>query len=381
MTIRFNLDAVALRTFDATYDATRSEIAFQTRGDFLDAFPKENLRRISLDKYVIGHQAPTFCAYVEAKTRAWANIQGSTADKFGIYFGKTKSDPQKIYRFTQKYGQTKEEAFQSVKAALLDLVRLGGDKNLNFPGIDANPLSQMFKAKILSLYYDDRFLNVCSSEHLKMLGDILGCPQDLPVSQYQHLLLKAKQSSAITRDWNNPKFMAFLYDTYVRSNKTTTSFKQPRKRAYRKVNFEDVQNQRNEIGKAAEEFALKWEKERLRGENFEKLIQKITDRRDRPSFGYDFLSHTSPKRRRFIEVKAVGKLPKDEGYRFFLSDNEYSVSTSPEHRKDYFFYLVFFNGNKEPIELRPILASKIYELDRMTTASYLVQFDLEHTKK
>lgn len=381
MTTRFNLDAVALRTFDATYDATRSEIAFQTRGDFLEKYPKERLSRISLDNYVIGHQTPTFCAYVEAKTKAWANIQGATAIKFGVYFGRTKSDPNKIYRYnTRKYGDEKE-AFRVVKATLLDLLRLGGEKNIDFSAIDANPLSQMFKAKILSLYYDDRFLNVCSSEHLTMLGDILGCPKDLPVSQYQHLLLKAKQSSAITRDWSNPKFMAFLYDTYVRSNKTTTSIKQPRKKAHRKVNFEDVQNHRNEIGKAAEEFALKWERERLRGENLEKLIPKITDRRDRPGYGYDFLSHTSSKKQRFIEVKAVGKLPKDEGYRFFLSDNEYSVSTSPEHRKDYFFYLVFFNGNKEPIELRPILASKIYELDRMTPASYLVQFDLEHTKK
>lgn len=377
MTTRFKLDTAALRAFDATYDTTRSEIAFQARGDFLNAFPIANLNRISLDNYVIGHQTPTFCAYVEAKTRAWANIQGSTADKFGIYFGKTKSDPKKIYRFTQKYGKTKEEAFKSVKAALLDLLRLGSEKNLDYSAIDANPLSQMFKAKILSLYYPDHFLNVCSSEHLAMLGDILGCPDNLPVSQYQHLLLKAKQSNNITRDWSNPKFMAFLYDTYVYDNVTPTStIKPPRKKSHRKVNFEDVQNQRNEIGKAAEEFALKWEKERLSGENLEKLTPKIKDRRDYPSYGYDFLSHTSSKKQRFIEVKSVGKLPKGEGYRFFLSANEHSISMSADHQKDYYFYLVLFNGKKEPVELRPILASDLYNLCNMTPASYVVQFEM-----
>lgn len=161
MATRFNLDAAALRTFDASYDVTREDMAFQVRGEFLQAFPKERLNRLSLDEYVIGHQKPTFCAYVEAKTRSWANIQGSTADKFGIYFGKTKSDPNKIYRFTRKYGETKDQAFQAVKAALLDLVRLGGEQIIDFSAIDANPLSQMFKAKILSLYYPDHFLNVC----------------------------------------------------------------------------------------------------------------------------------------------------------------------------------------------------------------------------
>lgn len=377
MTTRFNLDAAALRTFNATYDTTRSDIASQTRGDFLVAFPKENLNRLSLDKYVIGHKTPTFCAYVEAKTRAWANIQGATAAKFVIYYGKTKTDPNKIYRYnTRKYGD-ENEAFRAVKGMLLDLVRLGGEKNIDFSAIDANPLSQMFKAKILSLYYDDRFLSVCSSEHLEMFGDILGCPKDLSSSQYQHLLLKAKQSSAITRDWKNPKFMAFLYDTYVHTNNTPTStIKKPRKKAYRKVNFEDVQNQRNEIGKAAEEFALRWESERLIGENLGALIPKIKDRRDYPGYGYDFLSHSSSKKQRFIEVKSVGKLPKGEGYRFFLSDNENSISTSPEHRKDYFFYLVYFNGKKEPVELRPILASELYKLCNMSPASYVVRFEM-----
>src|SRR4030066_351923 len=116
MITRFKLNTGALRAFDTTYDITLSDIASQTRGDFLKAFPKEHLNRLSLEKYVIGHQTPTFCAYVEAKTRAWANIQGATAIKFGIYFGRTKSDPKKLYRYnTRKYSDM-NEAFRAVKA-------------------------------------------------------------------------------------------------------------------------------------------------------------------------------------------------------------------------------------------------------------------------
>lgn len=378
MAAQSNLNTAALRAFDAAYDTTREDLAFQVRGEFLRAFPKENLDRLSLDQYVIGHQKPTFCTHVEVKTRSWAIIQGSTSSKFGIYFGKTKSDPKKIYRFTRKYGETKEGAFRAVKTALLELVGLGGENNLDFSAIDANPLSQMFKAKILSLYYPERFLNVCSAEHLALLGAELGFAEDLPASEYQHLLLQAKMANPITKDWRNPKFMAFLYDTYVHAEREPASTVQkPRKKACRKVNFEDVQDQRDAIGKAAEDYALKWEQERLDGANLGHMIPKIEDRRDRPGYGYDFLSFSSAKQRRFIEVKSVGKLPGGEGHRFFLSDNEHSISKSADQGGAYYFYLVFFNSDGKPTDLRPILASALYELADMVPASYVVRFDFK----
>ncbi|HEX5337106.1 MAG TPA: DUF3883 domain-containing protein, partial [Gallionella sp.] len=101
---------------------------------------------------------------------------------------------------------------------------------------------------------------------------------------------------------------------------------------------------------------------------------KMEDRRDRPGYGYDFLSYTSKNQQRFIEVKSVGKLPKGEGHRFFLSDNEHSVSKSANQRDDYYFYLVFFDGNGKPTELQPILACDLYKLAEMLPASYVVRF-------
>lgn len=377
MASRSSFDTAQVQAFEQDYDITHEDIAAQTRGRFLEAFPLTSLPKIKLDDYVIGHQQPTFCAHVEAKTRPWANIQGATSEKFGIYFGKTKSNPEKIYRFTRRFGNTKEEAFRSVKDALLALVSLGQSSDLDFDAIDANPLSQMFKAKILSLYFPDRFLNVCSAEHLELLGMGLGYGEDLPSSQYQHLLLKKKLSNRITKGWSNPKFMMFLYDTYVRTDhRPTVTVQKPRKKAaHRTVNFEDVQNQRDVIGKAAEAFALAWEKQRLEGVGLAQLIPKIEDRRDRPGYGYDFLSHTSPRQQRYIEVKSVGKLPNGEGHRFFLSDNEHAVSKSAEHCENYFFYLVFFDRNSQPEELRPICADELYQKGEMLPASYVVRFD------
>lgn len=371
-------DPRQLQEFESSYDISHQDIAEQARGKFLNDFPLRKLRNIALDDYVIGLQRPTFCDQVEAKTRPWANIQGASSYKFGIYFGKTRSDPKTIYRFTQKFGGKKGEAFIAVKAALLNLVNLGGAPTLDFEQIDANPLSQMFKAKILSLYFPDHFLNVCSAEHLKLLGTELGYGDGLAKSEYQHLLLTAKHANTTTKHWSNPKFMTFLYKTYVNTDEEPTStIKKPRKMAaHRKVNFEDIQKQWGKIGKAAEKFALKWEKERLKGAGETNLISKIEDRRDRPKYGYDFLSHTTPGQERFIEVKSVAKLSNGDVYRFYLSDNEHSVSLSSEHRKSYFFYLVFFDKDGKPKELKPICASELYKQSEIVPACYVVRFEL-----
>jgi hypothetical protein len=103
--------------------------------------------------------------------------------------------------------QSEGEAFKNVKAALVKLVR-DGDV-LDFPAVDANPLSQLFKAKILSLYFPEKYLNVCSGEHIEILALKLGNPQCECISQYQHLLAMQKSKHRITRGWSNPKYMEY----------------------------------------------------------------------------------------------------------------------------------------------------------------------------
>ena len=194
--------------FEVEYDTSLENAALQERGVFLRKFPVHSLGSLTLEEYVVGHQEPSFCNLVESGSKDWANIQGATSNKFGIYFGRTKSDDERKYRFTRKFGKTKEEAFAAVKAALLDLVALGGAEQPDFAAIDANPLSQMFKAKIISLYYPERFLAVCSSDHLKMLAEIIGYGEHLPSSQIQNLLLETKRDNPATRRWSEPKCQA-----------------------------------------------------------------------------------------------------------------------------------------------------------------------------
>jgi hypothetical protein len=372
-----NLNA-EFHAFAQSFDTMYEDKAASARGQFLQSYPLGRLKNITLDEYVIGKGTASFCAWVEAKTKAWANIQGATANKFGIYFGKIKSDPKMQYRFTQKFGKTKKEAFDGVKEALLNLVKAGKAKN--FSEIDDNPLSQMFKAKILSLYFPELYLNVCSSEHLEHIALEMGILEQEFVSKYQNLLVEKKLANKITKDWSNPKFMLFLYAKFIRGDLNTppfATFKKPRKKGKRKVNFEDIAAKRDAIGKASEEYAIEWEKNRLIGLGYQELAAKIEDRRDIPSFGYDYLSFSAPGHERYIEVKSVGRDRKGECFRFYLSENELSVSNSDETSTDYYFYLVLYGKEGKPCDLLARHAKEFYLSSEISPCAYVVKFDIE----
>ncbi|MDP1651190.1 MAG: DUF3883 domain-containing protein [Rhodocyclaceae bacterium] len=365
-----------LRAFARSYSTTREDEALAARGDFLQAFPLSSLKTLTLDEYVIGKGTASFCACVEAKTRAWAYIQGATSFKFGIYFGRTKSDSAKKYRFTNKFGKSEAEAFKNVKAALLKLVKAGED--LDFQTIDENPLSQMFKAKILSLYFPEKFFNVCSSEHLEMMAGELGISERQYVSESQHLLVEFKNKNRLTRNWSNPRYMEFLYGRFLPSHKTTPAtgtIEKPKSPSKRRVNFAELQEGWAEIGKLSEEFALAWERKRLAATKFPELAAKIADRRDRPAYGYDFRSYTAPGQERYIEVKSVGK--EKGGYRFFLSENEKSTSNSTQCRDDYYFYLVFYGSDKKPERVDAVRAIELYPKALVEACAFRVRFSVD----
>ena len=365
------IDAL-LRKFEAEFDTAYEDHAAQQRGAFLRAFPLRKLRNITIDEYVIGKQSPTFCAYVEPLTILWANIRGATSFKFGIYYGRIKSDPTRRYRFVEKkFGRTKAQAFSAVKDALLQLVNDGAV--LNFEAIDDNPLSQMFKAKILSLYFPDRYLNVCSQEHIEHLSSELGIAKSW-VSEQQHLLLQAKLTNPLTRNWRNPKFMTFLYNTYIRAPDKTIYLKIAVTRRKPKVNVDEMLEQRKKIGEMSENYALEWERERLRGLDYEALINRIDDRRDRPAYGSDFLSHSAPGVERYVEVKTAGRNWTAGGYRFFLSEHERNISLTPEHTDQYYFYLVYYDDGK-PCALEEWRAADLYEAGTLGPNGYVIAFD------
>ncbi len=273
---------------------------------------------------------------MEAGSKAWANIQGATSRKFGIYFVRSKKDPTRKYRFVNRFGTTKENAFIAVKTALLNLVAQGAKDPPDYKAIDANRLSQMFKAKILSLYYPNRFLAVCCSEHLEILGTALGFKDGLPSSQYQNLLLRAKWNNLTTRKWSAPKFMAYLYKVYMPMDLTSETNREISETISTTIEKSAGYQSNPRIRRAIEDYAMHWAYERLK----EKGLAPVDKHKTKP---YDFLC-TAANADLYVEVKGT----QGDGRCISLTPNE--VKHAKEHKNSALFivYGVDVKGEKMP---------------------------------
>lgn len=341
------------KKFNRLYDGQWEDEADMQRGEFLRRFPVKSLPSLTLSNYAIGqNKGRTFCHWAEPGTDKWARSTGATASKFGVYFGFAGKGSEERYRYTKKFAgdlqlegaQTK--VFRNIHTQLLSLVERG--PALDFLSVDVNLLSQMLKAKVLSLYFDDLYLPICSGDVLRDVAQELNFDSDSP-SEIQHEALLLKQKSPTFRDWSNLKLTAFLLRRV--SGKLAGDVPNPPKAPPKKPrvpnldfepDFEEMARRAREKGEKSERFALEREESRLRSRGLTALIPKIHDRTKKPRYGYDFESFSSPGQPRYIEVKTF------TASRFFVSANELRIAQDEEKGKCYFFYLVTYDEAGEP---------------------------------
>lgn len=168
-----------------------------------------------------------------------------------------------------------------------------------------------------------------------------------------------------------------IWESFGVKNPTSVGLRKPQKKANRKVNIEDLQANRDAIGKASEEFALEWEKKRLIGLDHSDLVPNIIDRRDTPAYGYDFESFNAPGSPRYIEVKSLGFDRRENCYRFFLSENERQTSNSDSHGNNYYFYMVLYGKDSKPMQVVAKIKDEIYENSDISPCAYIVRFELD----
>ena len=171
-----------LREAQARYEKNLKSIKrqrqrlYDIRKSFVSHFTNSRIRRMNLDDYVIGvgqlENGFNFCYTLERDLDGLGRIIGSTAYKFGVYYGRTKKDPRVKYRFTSKYGSSSQRALENIKESIIELLAAGGSEDLE--AIKNNKISPMFKGKILCTYFPDTYLNVFSNDHLNYFLTQLG---------------------------------------------------------------------------------------------------------------------------------------------------------------------------------------------------------------
>lgn len=341
---------------------------------FVKEFSIKHITEMKIDEYVIGKGNETFCYRIERELDGLGRILGATAIKFGVYYGVAKGDDEYKYRHSETiWGSNHKIAFQNIRKALEELIVAG--KNGDIETIVNSKISTMFKGKVLSTYYPERYLNIFSEDHLNYYLTFFGLDSEQIIQsdpiQKREVLLAFKNKDKIMKSWPADVFSNFLYFTYPtwpykkqkEENAETKEYQQPefppapqieqieqtilppnneltdslnKKRA--KTDYEKENRLFKLLGDRGEDLVLKFEQERLQAAGLKALAKKAKRiSLDSDSWGFDILSYNDDKSERYIEVKATQA--KAGPANFFLTINE--LKAAKEEGERYYIYIVY----------------------------------------
>jgi len=378
------MNLTELREYQFEFEKIRSELASDykeinsLRIKFINNFNVKKILSLEIDEYVAGkNDNTTFCNRIENELNSWGNIHGSTAKKFGLYYGRFGDDKVRKYRIGKKhFGTQTNEALKNILTSIVELINNKNDYNI----IKRNPISPMFKGKILSLYFPKDFLNIFSASHLNYFINMLSLENNSRSEiDKQKILIDFKNTDLVMKDWSVFEFNKFLYYSFgnpnddikdeklpqelkdyklrdfppievVKSvfvnlnteqtipNKPTTKYKN------RKTDYVKQSKKFKRIGDRGEQVVLKAERHFLEKNGKHKLADKIDhiSKRD-DSLGYDIVSYDLEGNKIFIEVKSTLK-PVGQSS-IYISANELEVAVN---KKNYYFYIIYNVGDKIP---------------------------------
>jgi len=130
-------------------------------GEFLEAWPVERVRSMTLSEYTDTKRDNAFIYWIEFRLAPLGSIKGGSAFKFGVFARGDAIDKEATrgldytddYGWLTKYGSTPEEAFETVKASILKIISASQRGALE--EIDSVKISEMFKWK-LAFQYQNR---------------------------------------------------------------------------------------------------------------------------------------------------------------------------------------------------------------------------------
>jgi Domain of unknown function (DUF3883) len=350
------------------------------RNSFVNFFDINKVKSMEINDYVAGVELPkkgyNFCYTLERKLDGLGRISGSSAPKFGIYFGKRGKKSIDEYQFVSRFGENYYDAFRNVRKAISELIIDG--ENGNIENLTQNPISNMVKGKILCTYFPERYLNVFSPEHLNFFLKQLNLDNKETIKANpiikRELLIKFKNQDLIMRNWSNDLFSHFLYTEYPGSppkkgvdfnntydpliNYKTYDFpmnpnaefinldilpKSDKNTKYSnftsktKPDYENEARKFKKIGNRGEKIVLDLEIKRLNKLNRNDLAEKVIQvSLESDSFGYDILSFDYEGNKKYIEVKTT--TAKVGNANFFLTSNELTTAKTIEN---YYIYMVY----------------------------------------
>ena len=338
----------------------------EAREYFVNKFTLTNIINMTLDEFVIGKAEiddkgrETFCYLLERSMQNLGQMLGAFVSKFGVWYAKEEG----MYKYTQKYGSNLEEAFEKLKQEISFL--LVNAYNNNYEEINKCEIANIFKGKILSTYFPEKYLCIFDEEDVDKFLNLLGIQYDMYIVdsiEKKKLLLQAyKENNELLKEYSDYYFLRFLYKTFkgdleekhtvsgeIDYNIEFVDFEYVKKHETAKRNnyrsretdYEKINRNKKDVGNRGENAILRYEINKLKRIGLNDLAEQV-DLCENDAVGYDIVSFDEHGNEIHIEVKtnSTSKNCLD----FYLTSNE--LEKLMEDEKYYIYYL--YNIKNKP---------------------------------
>lgn len=168
--------------------------------EFQQKWSLERVQNMTLDEYtsIGGSNRDDFCYWLESKLDKIGSIWGGSAFKFGIYRcnkiekdrieGKRKYESG--YAWLMKYGDTKEQAFATIKSKIIEIIKASKANDLG--QIDSIDFSPAIKWKIAFHYQnidDFKIIDIFQKEMLENIAEYELGDRSLTIPQIHQSIL------------------------------------------------------------------------------------------------------------------------------------------------------------------------------------------------
>ncbi len=385
-----------LREYDIWYSNNKKDIEKQFNDDiklheeFLFLFPKEKIKEMNIDEYVIGNKTNSFCWWVEQNLSDLGDIRGgrlTAYSRFGIYFNKEINDYVFGSKKTKKtkFGSNKEEIFKNIIQKILKL--LNDLKKKKYDELLNNELNPLFKNKLIYLYDPKNWIPIYGDDDLNFILEKLEIPYNNDEDRINKRIKLFVFFKLLSRSDIKPLlFMKFIYSQYknlINDKEIKQISKIPKNISVKCIKLEDVSSIekissklkvekhgqinplnyrdiviKNIIGKTGEEIVEKYLKSKVGklrlniDENIEIESPCLGENRDDHKH-YDFAYYKKDTHKKiYIEVKSSKSNDKNN-IAFFISSAELKFA---QENKDSHFIMYINLNNASIIKQIPISA-------------------------
>lgn len=136
---------------------SNNDLKYQKLQEFLDIWPIDRVKKMTLEEYSNVGNKDTFCYWLEFEAENLGRIGGKPSNKFGIW--KRKTEKQIVsedflfdnqYAWYRKYGHTAQEAFLTVRNHITNIIE--NSQSGSFKIIDGIDLDSLSRWKIAFIY-------------------------------------------------------------------------------------------------------------------------------------------------------------------------------------------------------------------------------------